>query len=130
MKFFGDLHQKWNDLPSKAKIFSVVLPLFILLAIVGVLTRDTEHPVTPPVTPPVTTPVTTPVAPVTPPVAPVVTSEITFTYDGGTHPVFNLIAEQGYDRDDLRRIIIDYLNGHPDKATLCGTANCNINNLH
>jgi hypothetical protein len=69
--------------------------------------------------------------PITPPITPpVVTSEITFTYDGGTHPVFDLIAEQGYDRDNLRRIIIDYLNGHPDKATLCGSANCNINNLH
>jgi len=57
------------------------------------------------------------------------TESITFTYDGGTLPVFDLIVEQGYNRDTLRQVIIDYLNGHSDKATLCGTANCTIDKL-
>ena len=80
----------------------------------------------PPETPPITPPITPPTPPIT---QPVVTSEITFTYDGGTHPVFDLTVEQGYDRDNLRRIIINYLNEHPDKATLCGSANCTIDKL-
>ena len=57
------------------------------------------------------------------------TESITFTYDGGTRPVFNLALSDGYDRDNLRRIIINYLNELPDKATLCGTANCTIDKL-
>ena len=57
------------------------------------------------------------------------TESITFTYNGGTRPVFNLAVEQGYNRDTLRQVIIDYLNGHSDKATLCGTANCTLDKL-
>jgi len=57
------------------------------------------------------------------------TEDITLTYEGGTRPAFNLTMQQGYNPVILRQSLINYLNTHPDKTTLCGPGNCVIDKL-
>ena len=62
--------------------------------------------------------------------SPTPTENITVTYDGGTHPIFNLTMKQGYNDNILRQSLTDYLNDPvQDSDTLCGETTCDPDKL-
>tara|TARA_B110000971_G_scaffold219197_1_gene259745 strand:- start:1414 stop:1728 length:315 start_codon:yes stop_codon:yes gene_type:complete len=57
---------------------------------------------------------------------PTETEDITLTYEGGTHPEFNLTMGDNWrshnqtDMNTLKQSLITYLNSQPNSDTLCG----------
>jgi hypothetical protein len=101
----------------------------IILFVISIIQAITSSDETPPGPPGPPGPLGSPSGPPGPLGPPGGTESITLTYEGGTIPVFNLTMRAGYNPITLRQSIINYLNSHPDKTTLCGIRNCTIDKL-